>query len=71
MGIDTLDAATLLVKLKEHRAEITWLAEYSPSQEWWIGRGHRLSDGARGFEGDNVIDFNAVRDILRKAGDKV
>jgi hypothetical protein len=67
----TLDTAKLLAKLKEHREEITWLAEFSPPQEWWIGRGHRLASGARWFESDIVIDLCAAREILRKAGGKV
>jgi hypothetical protein len=62
-----MDAATILRKLEEHKAANAWLAKYQPAFENW-GRGKLgPSDGLRWFESENVIDLNAVREILRKA----
>jgi hypothetical protein len=60
-----MDAATLLAKLDKQKERDAWLREIAPSVEEMKATVSAMSSGARWFSSTNVIDFCAVKRILK------
>jgi hypothetical protein len=60
-----MDAATLLAELDKQKERDAWLREIAPSVEEMKTTAGVVSSGARWFASANVIDFCAVKRILR------